>query len=276
MHHASAPAVTIRAPHPVAGRAAVAGVVLIGALLLAVPAVAQVGDPVDPDDPTTTTTEALGDEEPGPTATDVTPTTAAPRAAEEGSGDDGDPTAGAETTTDDEGEDGPSPATLAIVAAGAFLLGLVLAAVPLGLALSRRKRPHDTTPVPPGPAAVLPRPAPAGAPGPLIGPAPTRDETQLRSQREALIDGLIALRDQLPSAALADEASRALAAAGVTEIRPDGETFDPARHRAAHQVQTADQGAHDTVASTERVGYADGTRSVRLPEVVVARHGALP
>ncbi len=178
---------------------------------------------------------------------------------------------------DDDDGDGTSIAALAGVGFLGLVLGAILAAVPLGAALARRKRPAPVTspyaPGSPGAAAPLPPPPPGG---PLVGPAPSREEAQARSQRAELAEALMGLRDQLPSAALSDEVVRALAAVGITEIRPDGQPFDPARHRAVHQVEVADPARHNTVVSTERPGYADGDRVVRLPEVVVARHGGAP
>ena len=174
------------------------------------------------------------------------------------------------TPPTDEDDSGTSAGLVFGVGVLAFLLGLLVAGVPLALLLAARRKPAGPGQAPPGPPPVAPAPVAAG---PAIGPAPSREEAAIRSQRAGLVEALISLRDQLPSEALADEAQRALAAAGITEIRPDGEVFDPARHRATDQVTAADVQAHNRVTATERVGYADGERVIRLPEVVVARHG---
>ena len=81
----------------------------------------------------------------------------------------------------------------------------------------------------------------------------------------------MALRDKLPSSALAEEAGRVLTDAGVVELRPEGLPFDPSAHRAVDQVAVGDAARHNVVLSVERPGYADGTHVIRQPEVVVAR-----
>ncbi|HEX7134938.1 MAG TPA: nucleotide exchange factor GrpE, partial [Iamia sp.] len=250
-------------------RVLVAAAVVVGfAWFAAAPALAGLGEPVDPRDTTepeetsttstTTTTEA---DTPGTTEADGPTTTVAPR---DGTDED------AATTVDED--DGTSIAALGAVGVVGFILGLLLAAIPLGAALSRRKKAPSPL-APPAPAAT-PAPIPAPAPGgPAIGPAPSRDSDQVRQQRVVLVEALIALRDKLPSAALGDEAAQALAAAGIHEVRPEGVAFDPAHHRAVHQVPTDDPARHGTIASVERPGYSDGTSLIRPPEVVVAVHG---
>lgn len=226
----------------------------------------------EPDEPTTTersTTTTTEAERTKPTTTSTT---------EAGVGRDAERAVDADEADDDD-DDGTSIVALAGAGVLGLILGAVLVAIPLGAALARRKRPAAATAYAPGsPGAPVPPPAPgpAGPGGPLVGPAPSREEAQARSQRAELAEALMALRDQLPSAALSDEVARHLASVGITEIRPDGQPFDPARHRAVHQVETDDPARHNTVVSTERSGYADGDRIVRLPEVVVARHGGAP
>lgn len=249
-------------------RVLVAAAVVVGSAWLATPALAGLGDPLEPRDTTepeeqTTTTEAPETtERDGPTTTEAgePTTTVADR-------DDADEPEEAEDATVDE-DDGTSIAALAAVGVVAFLLGLLIAAIPLGAALARRK---SAAPAPVAPPAPAPTPAPAG--GPAIGPAPSRDADQVRQQRVVLVEALIALRDKLPSAALGDEVAQALAAAGIHEVRPEGAPFDPAHHRAVHQVATDDPARHNTVAAVERPGYTDGVSTIRQPEVVVAVHG---
>lgn len=252
-------------------RALVAAAVVVGfAWFAAAPAMAGLGEPVDPRDTEPQqeqqepTTEAPGGTKPDTptTAADGEPTTTVAE------GDDAASTSAASADEDDD--DGTSIAALGAVGVVGFVLGLLLAAIPLGLALSRRKA--ASAPTPSAPAGPVATPAPAAS-GPAIGPAPSRDADQIRQQRVALVEGLIALRDKLPSAALGDEAAQALAAAGIHEVRPEGVPFDPAHHRAVHQVATDDPARHNTVASVERPGYSDGVTTIRQPEVVVAVHG---
>lgn len=254
------------------GRAVVVATVVMGvAWFAAAPALAQLGDPVDPDDTTepeqTTTTSTAPDEEPSTTDAEAPSTTSA---GEEVPPDD------ATVETDD---DGTSIAALAAVGVVAFVLGLIVAAIPLGVALSRRRAAVPRVPGPPlAPAFPPPAPSPAPAPaaagsGPVIGPAPSRDADQLRHQRVVLVEALIALRDQLPSAALGQEALQALEGAGVTEVAPVGQPFDAGQHHAVHQEATDDPARHGTIVSVERPGYRDGTTVIRQPEVVVAMNG---
>ena len=254
-------------------RVLVAAAVVVGfAWFAAAPALAGLGEPVDPRDTTepeqeeTSTTEA-----PTTTEADTPPTTAADAPTTTVAGrDDADAPEQADDATVDE-DDGTSVAALGAVGVVAFILGLLVAALPLGAALSRRKT--AAAPVVGAPIPVpTPAPAPAAA-GPVIGPAPSRDADQVRQQRVVLVEALIALRDKLPSTALGDEAAQALAAVGIHEVRPEGMAFDPAHHRAVHQVATDDPARHNTVAAVERPGYGDGTSTIRPPEVVVAVHG---
>lgn len=256
-------------------RVVVAAAVLVAfAGLAATPALAGLGEPVDPRDtepeqqPSTTadgpaTTEA---ETPTTDGGDEPTTTVAER--------DGTTDAETEDATVDE-DDGTSIAALGAVGVVAFIVGLLVAGIPLLAALSRRKA---APPVPAGAPTSAAAPGPAATPtpatgSPAIGPAPSRDADQVRQQRVVLVEALIALRDQLPSAALGDEAAQALAAVGITEVRPEGLAFDPTHHRAVHQVPTDDPARHNTVATVERPGYRDGTSTIRPPEVVVAVHG---
>jgi hypothetical protein len=258
----------------------VAAAVVVGfAWFAATPALAGLGEPVGPRDtepeeqrPTTTskpvgTTEA---DEPTTTTEAEGPTTTA------GSSSGSEVEREAEDAGDDDSDGGTSIAALGAVGVIAFVIGLLVAGLPLLAALSRRtSAPAPARPAPtPAPAAAGPAPTPApAAGGPAIGPAPSRDADRIRQQRVALVEGLIALRDKLPSAALGDEAAQALAAAGIHEVRPEGVAFDPAHHRAVHQVPTDDPARHNTVASVERPGYSDGSSVIRPPEVVVAVHG---
>lgn len=91
--------------------------------------------------------------------------------------------------------------------------------------------------------------------------------------RDALVASCVRFRDQLSERfpQLADTLRAALAAAGVHEVRADGQRFDGRVHEAVDTAPTADPGLHDLVAQTLRCGYVDGDRVVRVPRVVVYR-----
>ncbi len=270
------------------GAAVVAAAVValvLGLLAAGGPASGQVGGPIGPgstttEDETTTTTEATTTTDEATTTTGrATSTTATPGTTVPAA--DGD----AVLVSEDDSGVGRAAAAIGAVVLGVVALGLGLL---IGIALGRRRSP-PAAPVygaHPGPAPTpAPAPAPPSAPpatpipaagGPLIGPAPDRDTDRLRTQRDGLVASLVELRDQLPSDALRDEVGRSLASAGVTELHPDGEPFDPAVHRAVAQRPTTDVALHNTVAATERPGYLDGSRVLRQPEVVVHRVDGQP
>ncbi len=260
-----------------AHRTAAVVAVLVGlGLLTGVPAGAQdVGEPLGPGgtSSTSSTTTTTVVEQPTTTSDDKEePATTAPEASED------EPSGTARAAATDVDDDGGT-SFVALLAAGVvgLVVGLALAGLPLLAALSRRKA--ASTGARPGPPAAPAAPVPTAAPtppvggGPVIGAPPARDSDQVRGQRVALVEAMIGLRDKLPSEALGTEVVEALAAAGITEVRPEGEPFDPARHRAVHQVATDDPSRHGTIASVERPGYTDGSTMIRQPEVVVLVHG---
>lgn len=150
----------------------------------------------------------------------------------------------------DRNDDTKTKALVAGVAAGlgGLLLGLVLGAL-----IGRGRK--------------QPKPAPA------VGPTTTAVDPALVHQREVLIKAAIDSRDQVTSQALADGLGRALWEAGIMEVRAEGQRFDPRLHQAVHQVATADPNLEGVIAATERPGYTDNGRVIRLPEVVVHRYG---
>ncbi|GIH24547.1 hypothetical protein Aph01nite_28570 [Acrocarpospora phusangensis] len=91
--------------------------------------------------------------------------------------------------------------------------------------------------------------------------------------REALALACARFRDQLAGRfpELADLLGAALAEAGVSEVRPDGEPFDGELHEAVDTAPTEDPDAHGTIAETVRAGYLDGDQVLRVPQVVVYR-----
>jgi hypothetical protein len=132
--------------------------------------------------------------------------------------------------------------------AGAFALGSLTAA-------RRRTDPH---------------PAPAPAPR-SDAPASEVPAAAVR-QRQELVGACIEVRDLVGSQALAGRLGSALERAGVVTVDPTGELFDHRYHRAVHVSDTDDVSLDARIARVERVGYADGARLLRPPEVVVWRH----
>jgi hypothetical protein len=97
---------------------------------------------------------------------------------------------------------------------------------------------------------------------------PATELVRLRQERSELIALCLYARDRLSGAA-ADRIDVGLAEIGITTVRPDGETFDPAVHEAAASMPTDDPALHNTVAETEVPGYADRGAEVRPPIVSV-------
>lgn len=91
--------------------------------------------------------------------------------------------------------------------------------------------------------------------------------------RDDLLLACIRYRDQLAEQdpATGDRLLAALRSVGVKEIRGDGELFTPCHHESVDVTTTPRSELHDQVAQTTRLGYRDGARVVRLPQVVVYR-----
>ncbi|GAA4200776.1 hypothetical protein GCM10022252_54470 [Streptosporangium oxazolinicum] len=94
--------------------------------------------------------------------------------------------------------------------------------------------------------------------------------------REALVAACVGYRDQLAERhpRLAGTLLEALNRAGIREIVADGQHFDPRLHEASGTETAGRPELHDVVAETIRCGYADGERVIRVPRVVVYRHGS--
>ena len=153
-------------------------------------------------------------------------------------------------------------AGLAFVIPAAIVL---LVALAIAFLLARRAGGAAPVLTPAHAAAATPAAANAGPPAaPATAPA----------DRVALVDALIEVRDQVTSVTLGDVLDRALAAAGVQPISADGEAFDARIHHAVASTPTTDAGLHDRIASTEKLGYADGDRLIRPPQVVVYQFAA--
>jgi GrpE len=108
------------------------------------------------------------------------------------------------------------------------------------------------------PTAAAPRQAP---PSPQVPDA--------KAERDLLVQACIRTRDLVGGGALRQVLGDALMRAGVTEVDPTGQPFDPDLHCSVGVTHTADPGMADTVAAAERVGYEDRGRQLRPPEVIV-------
>jgi molecular chaperone GrpE len=130
-------------------------------------------------------------------------------------------------------------------------------------------RPRDPSP-PYAPRAYAPpvRQRPAD-------PDPGVNHEQIRvrlpgeqAQRDALVSACIRARD-MSSGSVRRILGEALAQAGVVEVDPTGQPFDPDQHRSVGLLHTPSSQLDATVASSERVGYDDHGRQLRQPEVIV-------
>ena len=108
-----------------------------------------------------------------------------------------------------------------------------------------------------------------------VDPGPGVNDDQIRvglpggqAQRDALVTACIRARD-MTSGSVRRILGEALAQAGVIEVDPTGQPFDPDRHKSVGLLHTPSSQLDDTVASSERVGYDDHGRHIRQPEVIV-------
>lgn len=97
------------------------------------------------------------------------------------------------------------------------------------------------------------------------------DKPMPGAQRTILRDTMIEVRDLVTIEAVRGRILEALQRAGIEEISPDGQTFDPTKHHAIDRVPTTNPTDHNRVAFTERPGYRDGNVLVRPPDVGVYR-----
>jgi hypothetical protein len=91
----------------------------------------------------------------------------------------------------------------------------------------------------------------------------------LQAERDALVKACIRARDLAGSGVVRRVLGEALALAGVTEVDPTGQRFDPDMHCSVGVLHTPLPRLDATVASAERVGYDDHGRHLRPPEVIV-------
>jgi len=90
-----------------------------------------------------------------------------------------------------------------------------------------------------------------------------------QAERDALVQACIRARDMTGGGAVRRILGEALALAGVTEVDPAGQRFDPDVHCSVGVLHTPVPRLDATIASAERVGYDDHGRHLRLPEVIV-------
>lgn len=158
---------------------------------------------------------------------------------------------------------GFDPVTLA-VAAGSVLVTAVVAVL-----TGRSIAPAGAPPAPPVSAPPL-TPAPSG-------PIPVRQlqeparAAQAVSDRGALVEACIWMRDRATSPALAQHLDGAFARVGVAPVDATGQRFDPAVHEAGGVVAAGSPAEDGIIARTEQIGYTDRGRLLRHPIVTVYR-----
>jgi hypothetical protein len=154
---------------------------------------------------------------------------------------------------------GFDPMTLA-VAAGSVLVTAVVAV------LTGR----SIAPAPAAPPAVPLIPAPSGAIPVQQLQAPAQ-AAQAVSDRNALVEACIWMRDRATSPALAQHLDGAFARVGVAQVDATGQRFDPAVHEAGGTVAAGSPAEDGIIARTEQIGYTDRGRLLRHPIVTVYR-----
>ena len=102
---------------------------------------------------------------------------------------------------------------------------------------------------------------------------PVASVVDLEAERAALVQACIRARDMVSSEVVRRILGDALADAGVGEVDPTGERFDPDIHCSVGLVHTTDPHLDSMVESSERVGYLDRGRQLRLADVVVYSYG---
>lgn len=177
------------------------------------------------------------------------------------------------------GQDGGRSGAGVMGLLSAGLAGLALGAGAMWYGIRARFLPQPHAPssdLPAGPAEAARRAwdreshgrAWHGRPQETVDPPPPGD-----TDRDHLIASLIDLADRLRDhqPGLWKAANRRLEAVGVQAHLADGEPFDPERHRAVGYRATDEARLHLTIAATERVGYTDRGKTLRVPEVIVFR-----
>ncbi len=135
--------------------------------------------------------------------------------------------------------------------------------------------PVTTAPVTTAPVTTAPVTASTGpsATGSSATGSSATGIADLTADRDSLVNACIRARDMISSGAVRQALGDALAQAGVAEIDPTGQPFDPDRHCSVGVLHAPSPGLDETVARAERVGYSDRGRQLRLPEVIVYTAG---
>jgi molecular chaperone GrpE len=111
-----------------------------------------------------------------------------------------------------------------------------------------------------------------GAPRPVQVPVTGRGNGAgpADTDRRALVQACIYVRDRVTSKALGDRLGAALQEAGVTTLEPTGVRFDPAHHEAGGAAPSNDPALIGSIAAVEVPGYLDRDgRVLRAPIVTV-------
>ncbi|THV33468.1 nucleotide exchange factor GrpE [Glycomyces buryatensis] len=161
---------------------------------------------------------------------------------------------------------GFDPVTLA-VAAGSVVIAAAVAA------LSGRSitAPLAQTPVMAPPASAPPAMGPGSGPIPVAQLADGARGAQALTDRTALVEACIWMRDRATSPALAQHLDQAFGRVGVAPVDATGQRFDPAVHEAGSTVAARSAAEDGLVARTEIPGYTDRGRLLRHPVVAVYR-----
>lgn len=152
------------------------------------------------------------------------------------------------------------PMTLA-VAAGSVVVAAVVAVL-----TGRSIAPPAAPPVSGVPLA----PAPSG-PIPVRQLQAPAQAAQAMSDRNALVEACIWMRDRATSPALAQHLDGAFAKVGVSQVDATGQRFDPAVHEAGSTIAAGSPAEDGIIARTEQIGYTDRGRLLRHPIVTVYR-----
>ncbi|MDA1360172.1 nucleotide exchange factor GrpE [Glycomyces luteolus] len=159
---------------------------------------------------------------------------------------------------------GFDPVTLA-VAAGSVLVTAVVAVL-TGRSIAPAPAPQAAPPV----SGVPFSPGPSG-PIPVQQLQEPARAAQAMSDRNALVEACIWMRDRATSPALAQHLDGAFARVGVAQVDATGQRFDPAVHEAGSTIAAGSPAEDGIIARTEQIGYTDRGRLLRHPIVTVYR-----
>lgn len=166
-------------------------------------------------------------------------------------------------------QQGGSPSAVPMLLAAAVVTAL---AVVVGSLVSRNRTRRSLPP--PADTAARSRTPEVMPPGTEPVASPELRRLRRRAvQRETLARSVAELLSSMPEA-VAWQAEKALAEAGVQRVVPDGEPFDAALHHAVGTEPAAGGGHENTVARTVRPGYADDDSILVYPKVVIYTRGA--